>query len=141
MFSSFVSTYANRFKKKIRPLGAADTQVLLQHSWPGNIRELRNVAERYVVLYDGQEDPAQLLRQCILDIPQFPAPLSGPAAPPPALLLTERDRLEYVLRQHHSMTGAARLLGISRATLYRKMNKYGLGPHGGTAGKTEAPGE
>lgn len=141
LFSSFVSTYANRFKKKIRPLGAADTQVLLQHSWPGNIRELRNVAERYVVLYDGQEDPAQLLRQCILDIPQFPAPLSGPAAPPPALLLTERDRLEYVLRQHHSMTGAARLLGISRATLYRKMNKYGLGPHGGTAGKTEAPGE
>ena len=50
LFQHFVLVAAARAETEVPPLNSQALQVLMQHDWPGNIRELRNIAERYVLL-------------------------------------------------------------------------------------------
>ncbi len=90
--------------------------------WPGNVRELRNVVES--ALLTGA-DPVATLQE----IPARPGP--APAAPVPLASLqdAEHDMIARALQQAHgNIASASRLLRISRSTLYRKMERYGLDP-------------
>ena len=95
-----------------------------EYPWPGNIRELRNVIERAVLLARGSTIRAQ----------DLPLTLSGAAASPASLVgsqLTladlERRHIEAVLTQTSWHQGrSAEVLGISSKTLYRKIREYGL---------------
>ena len=97
---------------------------LVAYSWPGNVRELRNVIERMVVLGTGAK----------LTVRDLPAALraagAGKAASSRAgrvLRDAERQLIEDALRRHKdNRTAAARDLGISRRTLHRKLNEFGL---------------
>ena len=100
--------------------------VLNDYEFKGNIRELRNIVERVGVLCDRnihKEDIlAALYPQSLEDSPQ------GPASPIPDAE-DEKHTLEWALNQcggNHSK--AAKLLGIDRSTLYRKLKKYGIRP-------------
>jgi len=99
----------------------AAISALEQHSWPGNIRELRNVIERTLLLGDGPRiDRADL---------RFATSPATPASHDTNLTLDELERLhvERVLREEEgSVLRAAARLGIQRNTLYYKMRKYGL---------------
>jgi len=98
---------------------------LRRHHWPGNVRELENALERALVL--GRDDVLWLE-----DLPEAlrrrPAAGTAPAGGPP-LPLSEVER-EHILRTLREVRGnktaAARLLGLDRKTLYRKLESYGL---------------
>ncbi|HXE57498.1 MAG TPA: helix-turn-helix domain-containing protein, partial [Gemmatimonadales bacterium] len=97
---------------------------LLSHPWPGNIREMRNVLERALILSRGQ--PA-------LGVEHLPAELRARAGlgdrrhTPLTLDDLERQHIERTLRHHGgNRTRAAQELGISRATLINKIKRYAI---------------
>jgi transcriptional regulator with GAF, ATPase, and Fis domain len=103
---------------------------LLAYSWPGNVRELRNAIERAVILADGG-----VIRSEHLPVAPRPAaaaaPIDSAATPLPAggisLEAIERSLVVKALTQaRHNKTRAAKLLGLTRAQLYSRIEKYGL---------------
>lgn len=123
--ASLVPYFFNRFCKqhnKSCTYGEESfIKALQQHPWPGNIRELRNVLERTVVLAD---DGA-----CI-DYPALPSDADTRAAAIPDdlnLQAHERYLVEQALsRSNGNVSKAAKMLGIDRNALYRRMKKYGI---------------
>ena len=109
-------------------------RVLLEYPWPGNVRELENALEFAVAVCEGQtiqpEDLPPEIRNSDPSGPQSrgdSAPAAGaPAAAAPPLE-RERERLRETLERHHwKRDDAARSLGMSRTTLWRKMRELGL---------------
>jgi DNA-binding NtrC family response regulator len=99
-----------------------DTAVdaMRRYPWPGNLRELRNVIERAVILAPGEK----------IDVNDFPDSLRG--SQPTGAIIGNRVSLEELEREHimriieiaGSMDEAAQILGIDPATLYRKRKRY-----------------
>jgi DNA-binding NtrC family response regulator len=129
-------------------LSAAAVHVLCGHSWPGNVRELRNVLEQAVIeastaLLSG-EDIAELLtaeHEQTAELGDGTAPVErralGTAPTPPmtpwapvawsSLAAVEREHLLRTLEHtFYNRSAAARLLGITRQALLRKMQRHGL---------------
>ena len=110
--------------KMVTGITAEAMDALAAYGWPGNVRELRNVIERMVVLGSGEK----------LTVRDLPAALRaaggrpGPGARAGNLLRdSERNLIEEALRRNKgSRTRAAVELGISRRTLHRKLNEFGL---------------
>ncbi|MDR2801080.1 MAG: sigma 54-interacting transcriptional regulator [Desulfovibrio sp.] len=102
-----------------------DTLASLQgYNWPGNIRELKNVIGRSFVTADGaQIQPGNLPPYLLIALDQD----SGSEALNAHLLQQERDIILSALRRHRcNCAKAAKALGIHRATLYTKMEKYSI---------------
>ena len=97
---------------------------LLKYAWPGNIRELRNVLERAMIMARGGE------RVGLMHLPAEVRDASGAGVEhhvPRTLSEVERIHIDRTLRAHNAnRTRAARELGISRATLIKKIKEYGL---------------
>ena len=116
--------FMDRFAEKYhRPLTGMDdsAKVMLENGrWNGNIRELQNCIEKAVILSDGNELTAK-------DI--YPEPIARPAGNTvKAVSDTEEKRLiqEAMDRTGGNISAAAKMLGVSRPTLYAKLKKYGL---------------
>ncbi|HKP64953.1 MAG TPA: sigma 54-interacting transcriptional regulator [Polyangiales bacterium] len=97
-------------------------------SWPGNLRQLRNVVELMVLLADGECVDLSVLPSEVLDS-------EPPAGNPPVAAINalgglsnvEREAIQAVIRVHRgNLTLVARELQISRSTIYLKLRKYGL---------------
>jgi two-component system response regulator AtoC len=104
--------------------------LLAKQPWPGNVRQLENFVERLVVLSEG---PAIGVAEVQGELGRQGVPAARPAEPSGRLNLDERRRqtelgaLEDALRQaRNNRTVAARLLGVSRRTLYTKLEEHGL---------------
>ncbi len=109
--------------RKLEGVSGEAMALLLSHNWPGNIRELRNVLERGLVVCAGK----------VIQVPELG--LHPGAAPTPAVEASGALSLEEVEKRHiafvlgqlgGNVSQAARQLGIDRATLYNKIKKYGL---------------
>jgi DNA-binding NtrC family response regulator len=99
---------------------------LMTYHWPGNVRELRNAVERAVILAEGGLITSGHLPMAV----EKPGAAAPPGALPPGGIDLEGVEREYV-RKALEQTGnnrskAARLLGITRAQLYSRLEKYGL---------------
>jgi transcriptional regulator with GAF, ATPase, and Fis domain len=104
---------------------------LLAYSWPGNVRELRNAIERAVILADGGVIRSEHLPVAPPRPPAAASDASEAGGPFPVggvnLEAIERALVVKALTQaRHNKTRAARLLGLTRAQLYSRIEKYGL---------------
>jgi DNA-binding NtrC family response regulator len=124
-----VAVHAARYGREVRGISRAVFQRLHEHDWPGNIRELRNVLERAVLLSHGrvllvEHLPLDQLRPPSTDGPAMP--LAGYAAD---LTLAEVEKLhirEVLLLVKGHLGKASEVLGVHRNTLTRKIREYGL---------------
>jgi two-component system, NtrC family, response regulator AtoC len=120
----FVDRFNREFRKRVRGLAPAATELLQNHSWPGNIRELRNTIERAMLLIDHEwlepDDFATLARPPAAA--QFQLPLDG-------VNLEEVERqlvVQALERAGGNQTQAGQLLGINRDQVRYRVEKFGL---------------
>jgi len=124
----YAQFFARQCGRRSGGLSPGAVACLQAYAWPGNLRELRNVMERAVILARGE----QLLPE------DFPAELRLPPTAAPgvadsvaagalvSLEALEEAHLRKVLAQTPNLSHAAAILGIDQATLYRKRKKLGL---------------
>ena len=118
----FQRLYSRKYKKTIKGLSREAGSKLMKYPWPGNVRELQHVLERAVILNEST-----VLRPD--DFPLYTASYERKKEPDPDLNLEQAERkiIERALRQSNgNMSYAAELLGITRFSLYRKIEKFGL---------------
>lgn len=124
----FLKEQARHAGKPIAGLSVAAMQLLLHYDWPGNVRELANVMARAVLLERTDVLHADSLPQRLSPAAETRAAAADGDRPGiRTLAAVERQALATALDiSGDNITAAARGLGISRATLYRKLKKYGL---------------
>jgi DNA-binding NtrC family response regulator len=99
---------------------------LRRYDWPGNVRELANALERAQIMAEGHEITPDDLPDAVARLP-VPPP-AGAEEDPSTLDAVERRHVAEVLRQSGgNKVAAAKALGISRRSLYRLIERYGLG--------------
>ncbi|HEX8512082.1 MAG TPA: sigma 54-interacting transcriptional regulator, partial [Allosphingosinicella sp.] len=124
----YVALYSKKYAKSARHLPAEVMAALVAYDWPGNVRALRHAAERAVILAgDGAftfED---------FSLSRSTAPRQSATSAPPALGADlnleriEKQMVEQALKRHaYNISLAAQELGLTRASLYRRMDKHGL---------------
>ena len=126
----FLKRHSKGSRMKLKRLGEACTERLLEYSWPGNVRELENEIERLMVLAgDEKVIEADLLSPRIRD--KSPsgvavAPASPHSLPDAVRSLEKRMIYEALMRNNWNKTRAASELKISRRNLIRLVQKYDL---------------
>ncbi len=117
----FLKRHAARYQKALGAFDAAAMQALLDHSWPGNIRELDHAIERAVLLAQGDTVRAA-------DLALRPG-AQGAASRYEELTLEEAERVliqKALTRYDGNVSQAAKALGLSRSALYRRLSTHGL---------------
>ena len=117
----FLRQLAARYRKPVTGFEPSALQLLQEHAWPGNVRELEHAVERAVLLA-----PASLIQASDLGLRAAPAAaLAGLDSMP----LDEAERIlvrTALERAGGNIHQAAKALGLSRAALYRRIERYGL---------------
>lgn len=129
LLTHFLTIYAHKYDKPVPVVPEAVMATLKTYDWPGNVRALRHAAERAVILAEGET----------LTFGDFPLPRAMPLpTPTPTPAITpegrdlnldraEKDLIAAALKKHgYNISYAATDLGLTRGTLYRRMEKYAL---------------
>jgi two-component system, NtrC family, response regulator AtoC len=121
----FIDRFAAQGSRRIVRIERAVMDALLAYPWPGNVRELQNAIEYACAVGEG---PDYVLADLTPELRGEPPPRVLPAEPAPApAAVEERARLADALRRAGGRKGdAARLLGIDRSTLWRKLREHRL---------------
>jgi len=124
----FMRVYARKYGRPVRRIAEDAMAAIVAYPWPGNVRALRHALERAVILSDGQT-----LRLGDFPLPPAEAPKPATVAPPVApvegatLAELEKQAIAQALARHGgNVTYAAQELGVTRTSLYRRMEKHGL---------------
>jgi transcriptional regulator with PAS, ATPase and Fis domain len=125
LLESFLQEFCNIHRKETKSASGRALELLVQYSWPGNIRELRNAVERLVLLSRKDViEPRDLpvhIRSVEDNQPEITIPLTLP------LREVEKTVIDSVLsRVTRNRTVAARILGISLRALHYKIKRFGL---------------
>ncbi len=123
--NEYIQQFATRYKKKIKPLSAEISNLLYKYDWPGNVRELKNIIHRAVVLCEGREIIETYLPQRVLDEKKKDDSVLMTVKIGTTLEEAEKLIIQKTLdfaRGNKQKT--AQLLGISRKSLYNKIQKY-----------------
>ena len=119
---SFLEDFCAENNIAEKKISSESMKVLMNYSWPGNVRELQNVIERAVILSTGdiivKEDlPQQMKSLSEINPEQLPSSFS--------LIELEKAYIYQVLQENnHHQGNTAKMLGIDRKTLYRKIRSY-----------------
>ncbi|RMB07647.1 sigma-54-dependent transcriptional regulator [Eilatimonas milleporae] len=143
----YAGFFARKYQRPAVTVSAAALDVLSAYAWPGNVRELRHAIERAVILSSGDVLRPQDFALSSPSVTPKLTPAGAPAAPggdmdsaadgtgqdgaglPADLNLgrLEKTAIATALRKHrYNISHAAKDLGVTRAALYRRMEKYGL---------------
>jgi two-component system nitrogen regulation response regulator NtrX len=118
----FLTEFCARNNVRRKAFGEGVTAVLERYDWPGNVRELRNVVERMAILTTAD----------VIDVESIPGELRAERASRPSALAevrdaAERERIRQALEQSQgNVSGAARLLGVERTNLHKRMRALRL---------------
>jgi DNA-binding NtrC family response regulator len=123
--------FTERLNKSTEPFDTEVSAALMSYSYPGNVRELKNIIERAVILTESPRIELRHLPQRVLALGR-----QGPLPPTlPLEVVTGVDSLvdvevrmirQAMTRARNVRTEAAKLLGISRYQLLRRMQKFGM---------------
>jgi len=119
----FIEKFNIEMGKEIRGVSETAMRILVDHDWPGNARELRNVIERAMVVAKGN----------VVTEPDvsLPSSASGPDQRGKSLEEIEKAHIRLVLGENQwNIVRSAQALGIDRVTLYNKIKKFGLKKEG-----------
>jgi DNA-binding NtrC family response regulator len=120
LLAHYLALYERQYQRPARTIDAAALDQLHRFSWPGNVRALRHACERAVIL--GGSDQYRYA-----DFGLGTAAAPAPARAALRLGAVERDTIAAALDQAQgNISHAAKLLGVSRAALYRKLGKHGI---------------
>jgi two-component system response regulator HydG len=118
----FLKEFAGKFKKSFSGVSPEAADFLMRYSWPGNVRQLRNLVERIVLLEKGPTLGVEHLPQEIV-VAVNEAP-DGPRKGSLSLAEIEERHIRQVIRMTEgNKSRAARILGISRPTLIEKLKR------------------
>ncbi len=131
LLEHYIAEFNSQTGKSIRGFDDQALQALQRYNWPGNVRELVNVVERAIVLTKNDlittMDLPEQLRRDPVEQPGAMNRLAGNANLKTALANPERQIILDALEQNGwNRQDTARLLGINRTTLYKKMKKYDI---------------
>jgi NtrC-family two-component system response regulator AlgB len=119
----YLKFFSARMGKKVAAFSPAVRDAFAVYGWPGNLRELRNVVERAVILASG--DTIELA-----DLPENFVRMSPDSAVAVGARVTiselEAAHVRRIIAVAKNLDEAARILGIDPATLYRKRQKLGM---------------
>lgn len=122
----FLKSYAKKYQKDVRSISPAAAKRMEKYPWPGNVREIQHSIERAVIMANSSVlQPEDFF---------FTASKSEPASPDMAVALdqfnledVEKILIRKVLKKFNgNITQAAKELGLTRSSLYRRLEKYGL---------------
>jgi DNA-binding NtrC family response regulator len=124
LIGHFARQFGERYRKRIEAVSDRALELLRNHQWVGNVRELRNVIERAaIVVSDGTLRSEHLPDELRAEEPGVPERSAGVL---PTLAQAEARHIARVLAHTGGQIGSADILGIHRNTLTRKMKEYGL---------------
>ncbi len=141
LVAKFIREFSSENDGTVKSIDAKALSLLEAYSWPGNVRQLRNVIEKMVVLASGEklmpEDvPDEVLQPAApmaatpaVASPAAPLPATPAADPAPKATLAEQEKaqiLAVLAECKNNKSQAALKLGISRRTLHRKLNEWSL---------------
>ena len=129
LIDSFIGQIGERTGKNIEGISREALDLLISRSWPGNVRELNNVIEYAFVLCPGGVIGAQHLPEPARISREETRSLPGKAGS------RQKEDIRGTLLEALEMTGgnqsqAAKILGVSRVTVWKRMKKFGIGPDG-----------
>jgi DNA-binding NtrC family response regulator len=131
LVQSFLAEFNDRNNKSVSAVDSSAMRMFEQYNWPGNVREVRNVIERAVILSNGEFIEPKHLPPLVTDSPDVVKPV---IALEPGTTVEEAERRLILMTLEHTRdnkTRAAEILGISLKTLHNKLNKL----RGRTPGK------
>ena len=118
----FVKIFSKKYKKNIKHVSSSTLKKLQKYNWPGNIRELRHAIEKAVILSE-----LRVLQPVDFLFPETETSDKGIIFDNYNLDTVEKAIIQTALKKHGgNVTHAAKELGLTRTSLYRRMEKYGL---------------
>ena len=124
LLEHFAEIYARKYGHARKRFSAGALKRLQECPWPGNVRELRHAVERAVIMSEG---PVLDAADFLMDSSRSSNDRPFPAARNLKLDAVERQAISAALDQHKgNISHAAKALGITRTSLYRRMEKHGL---------------
>jgi DNA-binding NtrC family response regulator len=118
----FLQIYCKKYKMPLKRLNASTMKRLEKHHWPGNVRELQHAVERAVIMSDSN-----ILQPQDFFLSQMDDQIDGMEPDNYNLEDTERLLIRKVIDKYGgNISKAAKELGLTRASLYRRIEKYGL---------------
>lgn len=118
----FLRRYAQQYQKSLQGITAAAMKQLRAYSWPGNVRELQHAIERAVIMAEESS-----LKPVDFSLAETVPTLGNWELPTYKLAQIEQVVIQKVLDRHAgNISRAAEELGLTRAALYRRMDRYGL---------------
>ncbi len=152
----FLRTFRDDVGREVSRISSEALEALVAHAWPGNVRELQNIVHRAMLTCDGGQielrDLPPALRKPVLPPVREPRSVEISVAPTsaggglPTLVLRDLERLafqEALAKTKGHIASAAKMLGIGRATLYRRVVEVGISvePPDGPVSERGAGGE
>ena len=118
----FLDIYCRKYNKPEKEVSEAAIKRLEKYHWPGNVRELQHAIERVVIMNDAAEIQPEDFYFSVQDVKEDDVKLNN-------FDLEEAEKLliiKAVSKYNGNLTKAAKELGLTRASLYRRLEKYGL---------------
>lgn len=119
----FIKMYGHKYRKNIKGISTNTEKKLQKYSWPGNIRELQHAIERAIIMSDNET----LMPDDFFFLMQKPDSQANVESDTYNLDDVERSVIQKAINVHNgNISKAAKELGLTRASLYRRLEKYGL---------------